>query len=381
MVEAARPALRAGIVLVALLLLWRALHVNVALYGDDGRPRVGSAPGLVQALDDNPAEVAALLMLAREHESRGDRERAARALRSALDLAPYGREALLLATDFFLRADDPAGVELLGRLADTRPDSAVFAALGTLLASERHRDAVSSLLDRRPAWLAGFVLEACRRGVDPARVAAWMPRATGHGVPAETACGIDRMRAAGRWNEAYQLWLNALPRERLAQVGYVFNGGFEYAPTGIGFDWVLQQRPEREAGHSADVMQTSGAAGRRALRIAYNGKRQAEPAVRQFLALAPGPYELSGLARIESIKAVRGVHWTMRCAVGSGPGRLIGASERFVGSGEWRRFSAALDVPAACPGQVLQLEFAGDEAAAAFVSGTAWFDDLTLRRR
>ena len=385
---AAAPALRVGLVVAALLLAWRAIHVNAVLYDDSGRPRLGAAvPGtaeasaLRRALDDNPAHAAALVMLAREHENAGDAARAARAYRAALALAPYEPEVLQLAGTFFLRHEDPAAIEVLGRLAEGSARPAAFAALASLLASERHAPAVAQLLSTRPEWLDAFLLDACRRGTDPALLARWLRRSSAAASSAQSACAIDGLRAADRWSEAYQVWLNSLPRERLSDVGFVFNGGFEHVPGGAGFDWILQARSERDAGHTAMALPSLGAAGRRALRVSYNGGRQSDVPARQFLALAPGRYELSGRARHEAIKALRGVRWTVRCVERDRPARLLSNSERFVGSSEWRRFAMELEVPAGCPGQVLQLEPDVEAGTPAFVAGTAWFDDLRLARR
>jgi hypothetical protein len=59
----------------------------------------------------------------------------------------------------------------------------------------------------------------------------------------------------------------------------------------------------------------------------------------------------------------------------------LAASERFVGSSEWRRFSFEVAVPPGCAGQLLQLEALGTEDGPVFLSGSAWFDELELRRR
>lgn len=371
-------ALGGAIVLASLVLAWRAIHVNAVLYGPEGRPRL-EAP-LAAVLARNPAEVAALLMLARDREAAGDRPGASRAYHAALEVAPHEPEALLLAGDFFLRERDPAAVELVARLA--APHGAererAFAALAALLATGREAEAVRNVLARKPAWLPAFALDACGRGLDPARLAPWLRRAEGDSWPPETTCAIDRLRGEGRWSEAYQVWLNALPQARLRRVGHVFNGDFEHAASGAGFDWSLQRRAEREAGHSAATLQTLGASGTRALRVAYTGGRQSEAPARQYLALEPGRYELSGRARPEGVKSLRGVHWTVRCASGAESGRILGASERFLGSSEWRPFKAPVEVPAGCPGQLLQLE---PVAEPDFVSGTAWFDDLAVARR
>jgi hypothetical protein len=389
---------RLAIVAMSLALLWRIIQVNVVMYEDTGRPRVVPRPGveaarepaqeraaLQQALRRNPGEVAALLMLARDFEAGGDEARASRAYRVALAIAPLEMGTLSLAADHFLRRGDPAAIELLGRLAAHYPESRerVFAVLVQAMASGAHLEALDALFRDNPPWVGVFVADACARGVDLAVVMPALLRrsATGQGGGAEAACAIDRLKAAGRWQQAYQLWLNTLPRERLKHVGFVFNGSFEFPPTDRGFDWILQPRPEREAGHAAQVFQVPGASGKRALRVTYNGRRQAGVPVTQFLSLAPGRYELSGMGRPDGIKSARGIHWTLRCVESNKPQAVIATSERFLGSSEWRRFAMEVRVPESCPGQVLQLEPVADDGALAFVSGAAWFDDLELRRR
>lgn len=389
---------RLAIVAISLALLWRIIQVNVVMYEDTGRPRLVPRPAvatpgesssqkaaLQQVLRGNPGEVAALLMLAQRLEAEGDEAGAARAYRVALGVAPLEMGTLALAADHFLRRGDSAGIELLGRLAAHYPESRerVFAVLVQAMASGLHRDALDALFRENPPWVGSFIADSCARGVDLAVLMPALLRRSGVGQAgaAETACAIDRLKAAGRWQQAYQLWLNTLPRERLKEVGLVFNGSFEFPPTERGFDWILQARPEREAGHAAQVYQAAGASGKRALRVAYNGRRQAGVPVRQFLALTPGNYELTGMGRPDGIKAARGIHWTLRCLEAGQPQAAIASSERFLGSSEWRRFAMELRVADSCVGQVLQLEPVGDDGALAFVSGNAWFDDLRLRRR
>lgn len=384
---------RFGIVVISLLLLWRIIHVNAVLYEDTGRPRLPAASspgasereGLFGLIRENPAQVAALLMLAREYERESDAKRAAGAYELAYQLAPHDREVLGAAAEFNLRNGNVAeGLGLLGRLAESYPETRerVFPVLAGILASRQHAQAWDAVVARGQDWIGPFVLASCNRGVDPAMLAPLQLKrvASGKVTPQETACLVDRLRLAGRWEEAYQLWLNSLARERLSDVGFVFNGSFEYAPSGIGFDWVATKRPEREVGHTVDLVQTIGAVGKRALRVAFNGKRQVGIPIAQFLALAPGRYVLSGQGRPEGVKAGRGVQWTVRCVSGEKAGAPVATSERFVGSSEWRRFSVDLSIAPDCAGQILQLEPVGADGGATFLAGTVWFDDLVLRR-
>ncbi len=392
---------RAAILAVSLLLAWRIIQVNAVSFDDTGRPRLPTLrtasevlpderrpleqAALEHILDGNPGEVAALLMIAGELAAAGETARATEAYRAALELAPVDRQVLSLAGLHLLRMNDPRGLESLSRLVGHYPAARpqAFPLLAQTLAAASHQAAWKGIVSRNPPWLGAFVADSCARGIDPALLVPLLlgrPGA-GKGTPPESACVIDRLRSDDRWEESYHLWLSLLPRERLASVGFVFNGSFEQEPSGIGFDWTTQQGAEKQTGHVAEIVPTQGAAGRRALRVAYNGKRQAGVPARQFLALAPGDYELNGLVRTQGIRAVRGIQWKVRCVGKGKPLETIASSERFIGSGEWRPFSMAVTVGASCTGQVLQLEPADGEGSVAFIAGIAWFDDLLLTRR
>jgi hypothetical protein len=223
-----------------------------------------------------------------------------------------------------------------------------------------------------------FIVASCERGTDPAILVPLL-RFTAGRAGVESACVIDRLRDTDRWQQAYQVWLNTLPSERLGNVGYVFNGSFEFAPSGQGFDWRPTHALERDAGHSVDMPTAGATGGKRALHVSYNGKRQSGVPIAQFVVLAPGRYELSGMAHAQSISAGRGVQWTLRCMKAGTAASPFAASERFVGSNEWRPFAFEIEVPADCPGQLLQLEALANSDGVAYLSGSIWFDDLVLR--
>ncbi|HUR59102.1 MAG TPA: hypothetical protein VM029_15410 [Opitutaceae bacterium] len=382
----------------SLLLLWRVLEVNGAAYDDEGTPRIQAhapelSPGpsadrtlLRRALRDNPAHVEALLLLAIDHERAAKVGEARRAYQVAFELAPLDREVLTAAAGFFLRHDARAeSLALLDRLVESYPDArpAAFPVIARILEQRSAPAAFDAIVARKPAWLGPFTVSSCEAGLDPSLLMPILLErvAGGRATAAEHACVIDRLRNADRWPEAYHVWLNTLSRDRLADVGYVFNGSFEQVASGLGFDWRPTRSRERETGHSVDMPQAAGVNGIRALRVSYNGKRQVGVPIGQYLAIPPGRYEMSGLARAQSISAGRGVRWTVRCVKAGVVAPPLAASERFVGSSEWRPFSFEVVVPANCSGQLLQLEALGAEDGPVFLSGTAWFDALVLRRR
>ena len=387
-------ALRVGVVAAGLLLAWRILHVNVVLYDENGVPRLAprAAPdasseraALRASLEDNPGHVVALLNLARAHELAGDGAAARRAYDAAFQVAPLDREVLGTSADYLLRHGAGAeAIAKLDQLVDAYPDAraVAFPVLRRLLAGGAEPAAWARIGARKPEWLGAFIVSACAGGMDPAfLVPLLLERVSQARAKAqETGCVIDRLRDADRWPQAYQVWLNTLPRDRLADVGFLYNGSFEFATTGVGFDWRPTGARERDVGYTVEMPQAAGVSGKRALRVSYNGKRQSGIPILQYVALSPGRYEMSGLAHPQSITAGRGVQWTMRCVKGGQPQAVLAASERFVGSSEWRRFSYEVSVPADCPGQVVQLEPVGAAEGTVYLAGLAWFDELVLRR-
>jgi len=390
--------LRIGIVALSLALAWRVLQVNFVLYDESGSPRLPIATAqaatsdgdvLKRVLSDNPGQVDALLLLARDRDGAGDVRATRQAYQVALEVAPADREVLGSASEFFLKQGETGrALAMLDRLVDTYPEarSRAFPALARLLVERRDPAAWNAIAARNPAWMGTFIVSACRQGTDPQYlVPLFFERIRDKRASAEeSTCLIDRLRDTDRWQEAYQVWLNTLPAERLAHVGYIFNGSFEHPSSGVGFDWILSRVREREAGHAVEISQAPGVAGKRALHVSYNGKRQAGLPAMQYLALPPGRYQVTGNARQQSMASGRGIQWAVRC-VKAGKAQVLAplaASERFTGSSEWRAFSFDVSIPADCPGQVLQLEPVGlYTEGGVYLAGSAWFDDLVLRRR
>ena len=377
---------RSAFVLAILVLGWRVIHVNAVVYEDANRPALRipeQDPARAEALRDavraNPGEVSALVAWGHDRERSGDAAAAARAYAAALAIAPIDRGALSAAAALDVREGRIAeAVVRLDRLIDYYAETRewAFPLLAQWLPQPQARSALEALAARRTSWMGSFITFACSRA-DSVLVGALLSRRAAAGLAQrdEIACATERLRSAGHFEAAYQVWLNTLPRDRLADVGHVFNGGFEHAPSGVGFDWIAD---ERSPAYVVEYPVAQGVEGRRALRVTWTGKRSVSPPIRQNLVVAPGRYEVSGRARLEGLQSVQGVQWILRCA--GDKAAPLGASPRFIGSGEWQPFSFAVQVPQGCAGQVLQLQPVGLNEATTFVNGKAWFDDLRLAR-
>ena len=69
----------------------------------------------------------------------------------------------------------------------------------------------------------------------------------------------------------------------------------------------------------------------------------------------------------------------MRCV---GASAVLAESEPFVGSDEWRNFTAEFTIPdQGCPAQLLRLELDGRVELDFEAQGSVWFDDLAIVRQ
>ena len=126
-------------------------------------------------------------------------------------------------------------------------------------------------------------------------------------------------------------------------------------------------------------MQRPDDAGQRALYLELGPGRVEFGGVAQTLLLPPGPYRLRGKYRGE-ITGRRGLVWRIACAGASGP--PIGQSPMMVGvSAPWKDVEFTFTVPATeCRAQHLRLELDARMASEQLVSGSVWYDELTISR-
>jgi hypothetical protein len=184
---------------------------------------------------------------------------------------------------------------------------------------------------------------------------------------------IRSLKAAGKWADAYGLWL----AEQGRAAPLLFNGNFEKSFQPDGFDWELTGLAPSRAG--AAVQRRSLVGHGRVLEIQYLGRGLPGPLVRQMLFLSPGRYRFQGQYTTSKLRAEEGLAWAVRCTGTAAP--LAGRSGALKDTGgAWQDFAFEFDIPASCgPVASLQLEtYAPYEASTGF-RGTASFDNFELR--
>ncbi|HEX4854368.1 hypothetical protein [Arenimonas sp.] len=366
-------------------LSWRSDHPE-ALYrqaqrlADDPAQAEAAADHARRALRANPLDGRSYRVLGTLAESAGNRDEAAKLFRIAAQRTPRDQLSQAWLLDYHLAEGDlPAAMQNVDLLLRVNPK--LFPGMEPMLLSlagaPAAHDALAERLATSPPWRTRLLQVVANKAPEAAAVAPLFERlrkAEGGLTPAELTPWLDRLGREGQWGRAYLVWVSQLPPERLAGLGNVFNGGFEWEPGQGGFDW----RFGRVAGARIDRLPVEGAVDRLALRVAFEDRRVPFAHVRQLLALGPGRYTLSGRARPDNLRTERGLVWTVSCTAGGPP---LGETEPLRGNGPWRAFERGFLVPAeGCPAQWLVLRLPARIPAEQRIGGRAWFDGLKISR-
>jgi hypothetical protein len=173
---------------------------------------------------------------------------------------------------------------------------------------------------------------------------------------------------------AYYTWLELLPPQQLASVGPLVNGSFETRPSGLPFDWTLPIGGTA----SVSIARRPDRPGARGLVVNFGHGRVELGGTSQLLRLRPGVYQVEGEAQ-GNVVGRRSVRWRVACVEDQ---KTVGQSDMFIGEMiTWTPFSFAVSVPeAGCTTQRLSLDLDARSPTERLVSGTIWFDEMSIRR-
>jgi hypothetical protein len=174
---------------------------------------------------------------------------------------------------------------------------------------------------------------------------------------------------------AYYTWLQFLPPEELRNAGLLFNGNFEFAPSGLPFDWVIKPG----SGVTVDIVPRPDGHGEHALLVNFDYGRVDYHSIRQLVLLMPGTYQFVAKYKGE-LAGPRGLRWRILCA--GNPTAPVGESAIIGGIvSAWRDVGFSFTVPAAdCRAQYVQLDLDARMASEQLVSGSMLFDELHISR-
>ena len=164
-----------------------------------------------------------------------------------------------------------------------------------------------------------------------------------------------------------------LPAEQLSKAGHLFNGGFEFSPSELPFDWVLASG----SGVTVEIASRPDLNGGHALSLEFGPGRAGEFSVTEVIMLAPGSYQFKGRFKSDIVTS-RGLKWRVTCAraLTSPIGESPTVSQA---SSTWENFEFSLTVPQTdCSSQHVDLILNSRSASERFVTGSIWYDDLEI---
>ncbi len=193
-------------------------------------------------------------------------------------------------------------------------------------------------------------------------------------TPEEREAYVLRLLKEGAIPEAFLTWVNGLSVEERGQMGLLHNGGFELALSNRGFGWHWQ--PTKSV--TANTAATFGLRGQRALQLRFRRYDGRFRHLYQPVFLDPGIYQLTGAVRIDGLESKGGLRWSLACT--QPENRVLGESERFLGSSDWHAFSVDFEVPEDCALQEVRLISAGQRSFEQAINGEIWFEDISIHR-
>jgi hypothetical protein len=346
---------------------------------DDARLKADLHKWAVAMLAQEPGNARALVLLGELKRDSGDADAAAALMRASaqrslrepvpqawlIDDAIEKRDwpAVMRHADILMRLHPrtiPHLTPLLARLAET-PETAPLV-----------KDALREL----PSWRTAFFAELLG-AISDARTPLELFLATKAAQPptiAEIKGYLNFLIQRKYFDLAYYAWLQFQPEEQLASVGLLSNGSFETRPSGLPFDWTLPISGTA----SVSIARRQDRPAQRALVVNFGQGRVELGGTSQILRLRPGDYQVAGEAQGDVVGR-RSVRWRVTCL--DSPAK-VGQSDMFLGEMiTWTAFSFAVNVPeTGCTAQRLSLDLDARSPTERLVSGTIWFDELSIRR-
>ena len=265
-------------------------------------------------------------------------------------------------------------------LLRTRPQLSqhVFPMLGRMAENLGASDELKRALGENPPWRAQFFDALPSQVTDartPLELLLSLSNTTTPSTEAERSSYLNALVRHKLYELAYYSWLQFLPQEQLSKTGRLFNGSFDAAPSGLPFDWVFT----RGGGVNVKFAQRSDQEGKRALLIEFGpGRVDFSSGLSELVLLPPGDYKLEGKYKMDLVSQ-RGLKWSVTCADATDP---MGISGTINGSDStWKDIEVPFNIPHdGCPAQYVRLDLDARSASERFVSGAAWFDDLSITR-
>jgi hypothetical protein len=346
-----------------------------------GEPATALQAAARSVLHRDPLNARALTLLGLQAAQAGDTSRARTVLAVAAKRSLRQSAAVFYTAQ--ARCEDGAYRDCLdlidGFLRKGNAATHVMPLLGQLAHTPDARGPLLALLRDAPPWRQTFFSQLKTHTRDPGVVLSLLFDLKDTQAPAtaaEVQAVIAVLLADTLYEQAYYAWLFLLPPDAFARVRLLNDGDFDSPAMPPPFGWTIPLNRGATSGRADTGDPDRGPA----LRVIFDADRVQFKPVQQMTFLTPGSYTLAGLFK-SHITGRRGLRWRLTCAK---PGKAVLAeTDMVLGiNDEWQPFSKSLVVPDAdCRAQHLSLVLDARTQSERMVSGTVWFDGLSIVRQ
>jgi hypothetical protein len=156
----------------------------------------------------------------------------------------------------------------------------------------------------------------------------------------------------------------------------IANGGFETAlkPQSAGiFEWRIADGPRPRIGANADQKHS----GTYSLLVSFGEANKDFRDISQTVAVEPGKAYDLGIFYRADLKTAAQLKWE---AVDAADGKVIAATSNLENVTDWKQIRMEFSVPQGSDGVIIRLAREGCPAGCS-ISGSVWFDDVSLKGR
>jgi len=343
------------------------------------RPRWDLAAAVFRdVLPRNAASPTLWCQLGEAIEQTGDLRNAEYCFRRGLQLAPYSLQILLDVGDFYFNINNysralPYFSTILNLIQEY--DHNIFVYYERM--EVRKRGLLGAAIPNARAARAYLRYLIADGEVPPVReVWDWI-RTKRFDDDVAASGYIDFLIAKGQIEQAAEAWAgHYAPRKNgYLTSSYLFNGDFEYEPTGSPLDWRVSELPGVQVIRDPE----SPYLGKFCLRIGFSGSANLEyHHVSQRAFVRPGRYRLGGYMRTSAITTDQGVG--IHIAAADGSVHLSAQTEALAGTNPWTHIDATFEVTSATKMIEVRVVRMRSLRFDNQISGTVWIDELTLSR-
>ena len=157
---------------------------------------------------------------------------------------------------------------------------------------------------------------------------------------------------------------------------YVYNGDFEAEPSGVDFDWTMENLNDDV---KVTIDPSLAHTGSRSLKIEFGGKTNVNyDRVSQKAVVKPGRYRFSAFIRADGLTTDQGIAFRISDAEWST--HLDVRTEQVIGTTDWKRIELMVSVPGETRMLAIQVIRPSSWRFDSHIAGTAWIDTISLSR-